>query len=562
MTQFIPLASQGYQDPVEWAESTIIIPSYMSAPGPLKLWPMQSGILRAFTDPQNRRLTLMISSQLTKSMLMAIMILYVAANRPFPMFFASATGDAVQKFFKQNLYPYINANQALRKIIPPPKSSNHSDPLRELRYRGGPMHTATAASVAGMAQVTTRYAFVDEVDACVRETAGDTSPISKAKHRTTTYGANGKLILASTPTIEGKSEINKQYLQGSQEQFYVPCTHCGHFQTLEIENVSRGQLICTNCTESWSDHDRKQSLRAGEWRPSNPDAYPRHRSFHANQFYHPFKSVEETMDDRSIYTEMDFRNYVLALSYVDKTVKTPEPHELQHLYRNPPGLNPDKVTCAIDVQRGRYERLEFMIVHWYEDRPHIHTLKRVYLTESDNDRDTMWRNCAGYIREHEPAMTFVDCGDQPEMVFTMVNRHFQLERAETASNSKTGIRFIRGDSADKGSHGQPYIKADSKDVITLSVDAIKNDALVHLVEGTMSINPDRKAYPEDLLDQLTAESLIEETTKTGKRRKKWKPRSGARNEAWDLLIYNMGVNKFVGETESMDPAFLEAVMFN
>jgi len=64
----------------------------------------------------------------------------------------------------------------------------------------GPNKTG-ANSAVGLRSMTTRFVFLDEVDACPGDVAGEGDPIALAEARARTFGWRRKAFLVSTPTI-------------------------------------------------------------------------------------------------------------------------------------------------------------------------------------------------------------------------------------------------------------------------------------------------------------------------------------------------------------------------
>ena len=58
-----------------------------------------------------------------------------------------------------------------------------------------------------------------------------------AEARTLTFAHRRKIFLVSTPTIQGVSRIEREYLASDQRRFFVPCPHCGAMQWLRFERL-------------------------------------------------------------------------------------------------------------------------------------------------------------------------------------------------------------------------------------------------------------------------------------------------------------------------------------
>ena len=96
-------------------------------------------------------------------------------------------------------------------------------------------------------------------------------PIQLGRKRTATYW-NRKIIMVSTPTNKGSSRIEDAYELSDQREYYVPCKHCHHEQTLKWSNVKWEEdqpetagYMCEACGALWNDSDRMWSVRNGVW---------------------------------------------------------------------------------------------------------------------------------------------------------------------------------------------------------------------------------------------------------------------------------------------------------
>lgn len=75
----------------------------------------------------------------------------------------------------------------------------------------------------------------DEVDRWVTR-AKEGSPEDLLANRATN-SARAKIIFISSPVIESMSRIYQKFRAGDQRLYFIPCPHCGHFQTLEWDRV-------------------------------------------------------------------------------------------------------------------------------------------------------------------------------------------------------------------------------------------------------------------------------------------------------------------------------------
>ena len=150
-------------------------------------------------------------------------------------------------------------------------------------------------------------AFLDECEV-MAQSLGDSNPIELARSRGTTV-AKFQLFLLSKPK-RPKTAFHKEYLDGTQEKWFVPCPHCGHMQELVWNRVRYD-----HCKELNGEYDKNRVLvetyyqcagekgcriaeaekngmvAKGEWRITNPNFVPGKVSQHISDLYSPFEKV-------------------------------------------------------------------------------------------------------------------------------------------------------------------------------------------------------------------------------------------------------------------------------
>lgn len=126
----------------------------------------------------------------------------------------------------------------------------------------------------------------DEYDRMVKDYLED------ARHRTD--GSDFKrLTYLSTPSVPGHGlDADDMWWASDQHKWFVPCPHCGRFQTfLFEENVKLGDdefdsaFECQFCEKAITDRERAEINKLGVWESQQPNA--RKRGYHINQFNSP-----------------------------------------------------------------------------------------------------------------------------------------------------------------------------------------------------------------------------------------------------------------------------------
>ena len=146
-------------------------------------------------------------------------------------------------------------------------------------------------SVAGLKSMPARYVFMDEVDEFPVDVDGQGDPVSLVMARSRTFSKR-KAFLVSTPTIDGSSKIDSEYLLSDQRTFHVPCPECGHAQRLSFKNLQWEEgkpdtvlYYCEECGVGIPDSQKTKMLKGGKWVAKNPSSEV--VGFHLSSLYSP-----------------------------------------------------------------------------------------------------------------------------------------------------------------------------------------------------------------------------------------------------------------------------------
>jgi phage terminase large subunit GpA-like protein len=305
---------------------------------------------------------------------------YVIDVDPAPMLMVMPTGEAIQQNSKIRITPMIEDSPRLSVKVAKPSSRNGDNNILLKKFAGGLLKMTTASSGTGLRSIPIRYLFLDEVDGYPLDVDGEGSPIDLARARTRTF-ASRKIYIISTPTVEGKSVIAKEFESTDQRYYHVPCPHCDHKQTLKFENLrwtdkqpQTAMYFCEGCGTGIEERHKTWMLEHGEWVQTKPEnANIEKVGYHINSMYSPYgwyswanlaSDYELALEDSSGSKMKTFYNTVLGLTWKEKG-EVPE-HDL--LYERAEnyqiGIVPDGVaflTAGVDVQK---DRIEMEVVGW------------------------------------------------------------------------------------------------------------------------------------------------------------------------------------------------------
>ena len=229
-----------------------------------------------------------------------------------------------------------------------------------------------ANSAVGLRSMTARFLFLDEVDAYPGDVEGEGDPIALAEARARTFGWRRKAYLVSTPTIAGRSRIEREYQASDQRRFYLPCPHCSAMQWLRFERLiwTKGApetvaYHCETCDGEIAEHHKTAMLAAGEWRATAVAADPHTIGFHISALYSPVGWLSWEQIARDWETAQGkpedlktFRNTVLGETWQDRGEAPDWERLVERREDFRLGLVPAGalvLTAGVDVQDDRLE---------------------------------------------------------------------------------------------------------------------------------------------------------------------------------------------------------------
>lgn len=297
----------------EWAEENVIISAeYGMEPGPYSCSraPYQKEIMDTFGDPDIERVTIKSSAQVGKSQLLLNIIGYFSAIDPCPILVMNPTIKLSEAFSKDRVTPFFRDTKALSKLMKDNKSKESGNTILTKRLNNKGLVTLLGSNAEhDLASRTIRLLLADEIDDY--EIGDQGNPLDVAIARTSNYW-NRKILMVSTPKKEeDHSNIEKAYNRGDKREYFVPCPHCGKYQTLswkhdgkmmlEMEKEGDVQTTfyrCQYCEGKITEKHKHKMLLKGEWRATEPNPKDKgHASFYINTLYSPFYRFSQVMDD-------------------------------------------------------------------------------------------------------------------------------------------------------------------------------------------------------------------------------------------------------------------------
>ena len=297
----------------EWADTNRVLVSESSAePGAWRTdrAPYQREIMDSFTQPGIWQIVIMASAQVGKSEIELNMMGCAIDNDPGPMLYIQPTDKVAEDYSKRRIQPMINACPTLRDKVFKQKSRDAANTITMKTFPGGSLAIIGANSPADLASKPVRYIFMDETDRFPASAGTEGDPQELAERRTETFRHNRKIVKTSTPTIKGRSKIETDYMNGTQEEWHTECPHCHNFSFIQFTNIKfekenykneRGDedyhvlsvgWECPTCKRVIPEHVVKRL--PSKWVSKNPKALDNGiRSFRLNAFMSPWSDWKD-----------------------------------------------------------------------------------------------------------------------------------------------------------------------------------------------------------------------------------------------------------------------------
>jgi phage terminase large subunit GpA-like protein len=465
----------------------------------------------------------------------------------------------------------IAAVPELAERVASPRSRDSVNTIDSKEFKGGALTIVTSGAAANLSELACRYLVYDEIDRAEDNVGGEGASWKLAEARQTSFERNKKSYYPSSPTIEEESQIDDLFKMGTQQEALADCIHCGHAQPLVFERLvmsEDGQTAMYPCVECGAMHyegDKTRMFARGAWSDGVPGDGET-ISFTISAMFLPYgwfswrglmleyAAAKAKLAEGSENLMITFYNTRLARTWARKK----EQAKFQDLIDRAEGYRLGTVpagglvlTAAVDTQN---DRLEFKVVAWGEgmecwivDYQVIHGSPSDDATWEKLDalRETMYRHAGGEMMKIEA--TFVDSGgghtqDVYNYTYTRRRQGVFALKGESRPNrpiicKKPAVVDInhRGKVEKRG--GQLwFIGTDTaKDYLASRWTRAAGAGAVHFSTG----------LPDDYYKQLTAEYRVH-TYKRGRKVSVWEKKNGDRNEALDLMVYNLAAAYHLG----------------
>lgn len=266
------------------------------------------------------RVALMFATQLGKSEVLYNAILQRIHTDPQDMMMVQPTLQDGQDHSSKRFLPTVQQTPILDGLVSVRKSRDESSSWRSRSIQGGfSVFFAGANSASSLASKPLGFAVADEVDLWPVDVDNQGPPLGLLEERMSNFSRR-KLLIASTPGIQGASVIETEYLASDRRRYNVPCPHCHHRQVLtwgedqpwgiKFLRTPSGEArpetavyVCANpdCGCAIEEHAKTFMLAEGLWIAEAPGAGRGKRAgFWLNKLYSPvgWKSWAALVEER------------------------------------------------------------------------------------------------------------------------------------------------------------------------------------------------------------------------------------------------------------------------
>lgn len=529
-------------------------------------------VMDALSDPDIERVVFRKSARVGGTEVLNNFVGWSIDQRPRPMLVLLPTVEEAKGWSKEALDPMLRDTDRLRGRIWEGDTGRRrkESTIQYKRFSGGYMAIVGANAGAGLRRRSIAYILASEIDGFPLEARGgrgkEGDPLTLGIRRSQNVRSR-KIYLESTPT-EKPSRICREYEQSDQREYWVPCPHCGHYQTLKWANFEwRDRNARTvvyrcgdydrhpdgtvtriaGCGESIEEHHKSGMLAKGEWRPRFAER--RTRGYFIWAGYSPLTTWERLVDEwlkaQGDRTQLKgFVNTILGEEW-EETEAELDQHVLAARRERWPARVPASVgllTCGVDVQG---DRLETSVWGWAAGEE-AYVIRHEILIGNPGQAD-VWNRLDAFLAqgwEHEAGVkvpiraTCIDSGHHTDEVYAFV-------RARPGRN----IFPIKGSTV----HGAQAVMRASKPagagvaLITLGTDALKDSLFSRLQVSQAGQKFVHFAWdlPDEYFDELTSERA---RIRYVNRRlvRVYELEAGRSNEALDCAVYALAALYLLG----------------
>ncbi|GJM43476.1 MAG: terminase [Gemmatimonadota bacterium] len=561
----------------QWCGENVFLPFGGSEVRPYDPWftPYVVEILNTLTDPTIEEVTFVASTQVGKTALELAIIAWILVMRPSNVLLVMPTEEAAKSILEERIKPMIEATPALSELVTGKKKDWGTS--RVTLSNGASIHIGYAGSPTTLASRDLPNVIADECAKWPEFSKDEGNPLRLAVERTRWFPHTKVVVKTSTPKNEADL-IWREWLAGDQRSFYVPCPHCGEYQTLEarrirlrpgfedvrdstrIDTERLGHYVCSECDRGIEESQKEEMIYQGVWAPDKcrvvdgliEGEIPRtkYRSYRINCVYSPLLTFSEIVAEwfqrKDVRSDlMNFVNSWEAKPWVDSRTTVTESALAAIALDYEEGTVHEEgqvLVAGIDVQHGSVYYV--VRAYGYREKSWLVEKGRIDVDPSETDLEKVaqylaemrWQGEDG--DEHQVALAGIDSGDGArthEIYDTCAQYPYLLVPTKGWQTRQQPFSFSVVQ--DKGD-GKRKIPGSVR-LCNFSTDWFKTKISAKIANppkfGSWHI-PAKVAKP--YRESLQSEHKITKHNQRGELREKWEVKSGYRdrNHWWDCEV--------------------------
>lgn len=497
---------------------------------------------------------------------------YSVHHDPCPMLGVLPTVDMAKRASRQRIDPMFEDTPELRERVRPARSRDSGNTMLSKEFPGGIIVLTGANSAVGLRSMPFGKGFYDEVDAWPGDVDGEGDPEMIADRGTRTY-TNSKTLKVSTPTIGGRSRIERAYQETDRRRYWVPCPDCGKKQVLVWKGVqweqgdpSTAHYCCEHCGVLIPEYKKTEMLKGGEWIPEDPSKSNEARGYHLSSLYSPVGWFSWA-DCAAMFMKTKgkpaalrvFVNTVLGETYEERGEAPP----WGKLYRRREAYKIGTVpagglflVCGVDVQD---DYIQSEVVAYGRNKESWSIDQQVF--DGDTSSEEPFDALFSYLGKSFPRADgaelrilrcAIDTGYRTSHVYGMIRAQGRPGLLMAVKGREGGTQIISIPRKVDVSHGGKTLARGLK-LWTVGADLAKAE-LYGWLRAEPPNHPEEEGYPtgfchfpeyeEEWFKQLTAEQVVPRLVR-GYRRYVWE-KTRDRNEALDCRVYARAAAAAIG----------------
>jgi len=294
----IVLDTPPQRNPIEYARAKKIkLPKGSAESGLLDpdRAPYMKPISSASIDPRYSQIVLACATQMMKTLLAFLCIMHKLDESPVPCLYISPSRKLTETI-SGKFSSFVRENESIYAKL----AKGKRDKITEKHFAGIRLGFGWASSAVELSSNEAGLVIVDERDRMKNDIQGEGDPVELLQARTATY-PDAKIIIISTPTIEGVSQIWHLWEEGTRMRWNVPCPKCNDFFSPCLaflkweynkakDEVENAYLECPNCEEKIQDKYRIPMNHNGKYIPDIPESENTIASFWVSGLCSPWRS--------------------------------------------------------------------------------------------------------------------------------------------------------------------------------------------------------------------------------------------------------------------------------